>query len=374
MSTTFDLVVVFEATGVVEKELIAHMEQSSLRATSKIGYYSTKGKTLSEVNGWAPVKLTECDVKGTRSIINLVPSMSQQLVAACAKHGTHYFDSSSNIVEIRGNITNHDAVAKASGAAIVQMITSTTTPADLAINNLREGIGSEGSIKSVTDSHLPTPSVNSVRDVFNQLRGKSRSEFIAASSDEMYLSGQCERAKDRVVLESKPAMCFDQKTKKWQTPVQGAHLALLSANQSSCLQRNATSGLVKYHSVVEHFSVVKAAAFVALVIVITLGMLIPYGHKILPAVLPLYLKVVSPSGVRTVFSASSGRRVVFTSSRSPQQITAVLLCETALFALDKSARGEQISGCQTPSSIGGNDLMQHLRACGRGRVIDFCHE
>ena len=355
------MVLVVGAMGVLERALLTHLEQSPVRSRMRLGSYQQGKCAVPEINGWAPEKVEddiEKVVEESRSIVNLVPEMAHQLVAMCAKHGTHYFDSSNNIIDVRGNIMKFDLAAKASGATIIQMITSSTTPADLSINYLRKGSSDECRITATTDSHLPSPSVSSVKDVFAQLKSKSRNEFVAASQDDLYLTGQCERLESSVAYEPGSILSYDSKTKTWKTPVQGAHLAVLSANRTISLQKeNYSEQTISYRSVVEHGSVFRAAIFVALIIVITVGMLIPFAEILLPAILPLYLRFTTRDAIRTVFCTSSGEQVVFKSLNSPQQTTAVLLSETALFVLNR----ELPPGCHTPSSIGGDALMKHFR-------------
>lgn len=66
------------------------------------------------------------------------------VVAACAKHGTHYVDLTGEVLFMRRSIDAYDAAAKRSGARIVHSCGFDSIPSDLGVLALHEAAAREG--------------------------------------------------------------------------------------------------------------------------------------------------------------------------------------------------------------------------------------
>ena len=116
------------------------------------------------------VEALEKLVQQTRVILTTVGPYARygsELVAACAKHGTHYCDLTGESLWMREMITAHQQTAQDSGARIVHTCGFDSIPSDIGVYFLQKEMQARHGmparhIKSVSYTHLTLPTICSV--------------------------------------------------------------------------------------------------------------------------------------------------------------------------------------------------------------------
>ena len=151
MQRDYDIIV-WGATGFTGKLVTRYMEQNYTQGNLK---WAVAGRNKSKLNSLGlseeNILIADSDdqesidqlVQKTRVILTAVGPYARYgsgLVAACAKHGTHYCDLTGEVYWMRRMIEEYSSMAKDSGAKIVHTCGFDSIPSDLGTYFLQQAM------------------------------------------------------------------------------------------------------------------------------------------------------------------------------------------------------------------------------------------
>ena len=151
MQRDYDIIV-WGATGFTGKLVTRYMEQNYIQGNLK---WAVAGRNKSKLNSLGlseeNILIADSDdqesidqlVQKTRVILTAVGPYARYgsgLVAACAKHGTHYCDLTGEVYWMRRMIEEYSSMAKDSGAKIVHTCGFDSIPSDLGTYFLQQAM------------------------------------------------------------------------------------------------------------------------------------------------------------------------------------------------------------------------------------------
>lgn len=395
----FDIVV-YGATGFVGMLVVEYLATHA-PPTLKVALAGRNPARLVEVRGrvpgaasWELITADSDDEQSidtmaarTRVLITTVgPYLKYGLpvVAACAKHGTHYVDLTGEVLFMRRSIDAYDAAAKATGARIVHSCGFDSIPSDLGVLALhevaaRDGDGQLGPTRFALVKASGGFSGGTVASLLGQLDAvKEDSSLRKEIADPYALSP--DRAAEPEPGDGRDfiGVAFDRQLKSWVSPFIMASVNTRVVRRSNALLGYAYGKDFRYQEVTAHgagpigaaMAAGMASGMAAGMTALSIGPARGLAERVLPAPGEGPDEQARENGkfaVRLVSRTPDGRRVqgLVAAQGDPGYLaTSMMISECALALALQEDQLPPAAGVLTPASGLGHVAIDRLRAAG----------
>uniref|UniRef100_A0A7S2XAM0 Saccharopine dehydrogenase NADP binding domain-containing protein n=1 Tax=Lotharella oceanica TaxID=641309 RepID=A0A7S2XAM0_9EUKA len=306
-----------------------------------------------------------------------------ELVAACARAGTHYVDITGEIAWVRHVIERLDATARTTGARIVNCCGHDSVPWDLVVYEASKAFRKQGDeLKDIRifDEFKGVASGGTIATLFESFQKpltKSKRKDGDKRFDPMVTNSEQKKATSKIVT-SLPKLCcyYSKENEEYVGP-----FVMAPVNSNVVKRSNALLGYterLKYYEVETHSGCMAAWLSVLQSLWFATAIFFPPWKVVMMMTLPSpgqgpsreqmqagYLKV------KAIARSHAGNKQVVRLGFSVDpayEDTARMMVECGLCSLDEAAEKEGVAGVISPMVAFGSRLTERLVRNGRG-----CH-